>query len=163
MKTKVCVRCDRRKDIDEFTKNVTKKDGRNPACRLCHSKWQKQHYQKNKAYYVAKAAAYALTLKLLVHEAKYKPCADCGKSYPYYVMDLDHRDGDEKSFELSQATTSGRLKVLEEIAKCDPVCSNCHRERTHRRSLVANAGIAQSGRAAASQAEDRGFKSLCPL
>jgi predicted HNH restriction endonuclease len=30
--------------------------------------------------------------------------------------------------------TGARKQILNEIKKCDVVCSNCHRERTHHRS-----------------------------
>ena len=60
-----------------------------------------------------------------------KPCMDCGVKYPHYVMDFDHRDPKEKEFNISAITRSGSLKrIWEEIAKCDLVCSNCHRHRT---------------------------------
>ncbi len=61
------------------------------------------------------------------------PSADCGIQYPYYVMDFDHREGETKVINLASASRMTRPKILEEIAKCDVVCSNCHRERTHRR------------------------------
>ena len=65
-------------------------------------------------------------------EAKDVPCADCGIKYPYYVMQFDHVRG-VKLFNLGN-TNSGIKKVIEEIAKCEVVCANCHMERTHVRS-----------------------------
>lgn len=47
-------------------------------------------------------------------------------------MDLDHRDPLQKRFELSKQKTCSEKRLLEEIAKCDVVCANCHRERTIR-------------------------------
>ncbi len=41
---------------------------------------------------------------------------------------------------------AGRVRfviLLEEVAKCDIVCANCHRERTFQRRK--NAGVAQPG------------------
>jgi hypothetical protein len=70
------------------------------------------------------------------------PCADCGRRYPPCVMEFDHRDPSEKSYLVSQMP--GRVafrRILEEIAKCDIVCANCHRKRTHLRRR--NAGVAQ--------------------
>jgi len=55
---------------------------------------------------------------------------DCGISYPYYVMDLDHRDPKSKHKSVSAMLRYPIEKVVEEVAKCDVVCSNCHRERT---------------------------------
>ncbi len=64
---------------------------------------------------------------------KDKPCMDCGHKYPYYVMDFDHREN--KEYTLARCVVSGHNKqrILKEISKCDLVCSNCHRERTHSR------------------------------
>lgn len=71
-----------------------------------------------------------------------EPCADCGVIYPYWVMQLDHvRERGAKSFTVSLTYTSGRDRrvlctreqLLDEIAKCDIVCANCHAERTHAR------------------------------
>ncbi len=68
----------------------------------------------------------------LIEAAKAKPCADCGKVYPSYVMDFDHLPGFEKRFELGRAVrgTYSIKSIEEEIAKCEVVCANCHRERT---------------------------------
>jgi hypothetical protein len=61
-----------------------------------------------------------------------KPCADCGASYPPYVMDWDHRDKGQKCFGIAAALGSNTPwpAVLLEVAKCDLVCANCHRIRT---------------------------------
>lgn len=70
------------------------------------------------------------------------PCKDCEQYYPYYVMDFDHVKGD-KLRNLASMTTYSWEKVLAEIEKCDLVCSNCHRVRTHKRlSLIG--GIADT-------------------
>ena len=62
------------------------------------------------------------------------PCMDCGVYYPYYVMDYDHVRGEKLDGvgKLSRGA-GGIQRLLEEIAKCDLVCSNCHRKRTYER------------------------------
>lgn len=70
---------------------------------------------------------------------------DCGKIYPPWVMDFDHREGMEKIGSISSLAihnTSSFLNIKKEIEKCDLVCSNCHRDRTHTR-LVKNAAVAK--------------------
>lgn len=65
------------------------------------------------------------------------PCHDCGQTFPICVMEFDHRDASQKRAMLS--VMAGRVRIgtlLEEIAKCDIVCSNCHRERTFRRRSI---------------------------
>lgn len=61
---------------------------------------------------------------------------DCGVKYPPYVMDFDHRDPSEKLLNVSKVGRYGIQSLLDEIEKCDVVCSNCHRERTHQRNLA---------------------------
>lgn len=98
---------------------------------------QKKHYEANKQYYVDKARRQKEVVAEKVRQAKNKPCDDCGVSYPYYVMDFDHRPDEEKSFEVARAyLTRGWSKIEAEIAKCDVVCSNCHRVRTHTRRVA---------------------------
>lgn len=55
---------------------------------------------------------------------------DCGQSYPSYVMDLDHRGDKVRNVARMVSLGLGEATVLAEIAKCDVVCSNCHRLRT---------------------------------
>ena len=72
----------------------------------------------------------------IIKRAKNIPCADCGMHYPSYVMDLDHVRG-KKEFPVGIA--AGKQvsfnRLVAEIAKCEVVCSNCHRERTHSRTV----------------------------
>lgn len=65
--------------------------------------------------------------------AKDVPCADCKARFPYVCMDFDHRPGEEKLFNISQAGTASLEALQAEMAKCDVVCSNCHRIRSARR------------------------------
>ena len=94
--------------------------------------WKRQYYLGHKADYQRRDRVRVARLRHLIRAAKARPCTDCGIEYPYYVMDFDHRGG--KSFNIATAGYKiGRKKLLAEIAKCDVVCSNCHRERTHAR------------------------------
>lgn len=67
--------------------------------------------------------------RAIVIQAKSKSCVDCGRSYPPYVMDFDHRE--DKKFNIASWRSHSLQEILQEIAKCDVVCANCHRERTH--------------------------------
>ena len=73
-------------------------------------------------------------VKGLVRQAKQgRPCLDCGGVFPPEAMDYDHRDHTTKKGDVSKMTRGGPGYVAAEIAKCDLVCSNCHRVRTARR------------------------------
>jgi hypothetical protein len=60
------------------------------------------------------------------------PCADCGQYFPACVMDFDHVLG-VKYKSLSKMMYSSTQSRIAEMAKCELVCSNCHRVRTEQR------------------------------
>lgn len=70
----------------------------------------------------------------ILNDFKYKkPCMDCKTVYPSYIMDLDHRNMEEKLFTIG--TSIGNVSqetLIKEMDKCDIVCANCHRIRTHK-------------------------------
>ena len=72
----------------------------------------------------------------LIRALKDQPCVDCGGVFHYCVMDFDHVKGD-KSFDVSTVVQMRGINVImNEIAKCDVVCANCHRLREWRRNYV---------------------------
>ena len=68
----------------------------------------------------------------MIASFKMAPCADCGGTFDPVCMDFDHRPGVTKRFNVSTIGRHSRSTLLAEIAKCDVVCSNCHRLRTYR-------------------------------
>lgn len=74
-------------------------------------------------------------LKAWMIELKSKPCTDCGNVFPVCCMDFDHREGTKKAYNVGCMFAHHYSKELIEIeiAKCDLVCSNCHRVRTRDR------------------------------
>jgi hypothetical protein len=94
------------------------------------------HYVANKAAYLDRAKNYKKQIKAIVDDLKSQPCQDCKHTYPPICMDFDHRDPMQKKHLVSVLTNQGRIKALrEEVAKCDLVCSNCHRIRTAKQAL----------------------------
>jgi hypothetical protein len=65
----------------------------------------------------------------LIAAAKGKPCTDCGGTFPRCAMEFDHVRG-TKLFALNSPGGRTVASIEAEIAKCDLVCSNCHRIRT---------------------------------
>lgn len=73
---------------------------------------------------------------------KYKTdrgCMDCGIK-DFRILDFDHVPGREPKGDKSPhefARIGRRQLMLQEVAKCDVVCSNCHRIRTYERRIRA--------------------------
>lgn len=62
------------------------------------------------------------------------PCTDCGGYYPHYVMEFDHVRGEKEGHVANMVNRNfSNRKVWAEIEKCELVCANCHRCRTHAR------------------------------
>lgn len=94
---------------------------------------QRRHYIDNKEKYSKRNKTYREKVRDYVRrEKESSPCMDCGIKYPYYVMEFDHLHSKEKT--VSWLASRGTMnQVVEEIKKCDLVCSNCHKKRTWQR------------------------------
>ncbi len=95
---------------------------------------QHRYYQENKDKYRESSRKKNNLIRRKIIEIKEStPCTDCKIQYPHYVMDFDHIKG-EKRFNIGGNKRSLTMKTfLEEIAKCEIVCANCHRHRTFMR------------------------------
>lgn len=93
------------------------------------------HYQRNKEQYILKNKELRTKRLEFVNSLKNKPCTDCGIKYPPYVMEFDHLGNEKKFKEISVMVrqTYSEERILNEIKKCELVCSNCHRQRTYDR------------------------------
>lgn len=129
---KYCNSCKLAKPIESFPKNKTKRDGLAHNCKSCKKIQQANWYNKHKVEHAAKVRLREEKIKQLIIEEKSKPCADCGHSYPHFVMDFDHLDNKKFSISGSQKRYSFD-RIKEEISKCELVCANCHRIRTQGR------------------------------
>jgi len=87
--------------------------------------------------YLARKRAHWRASAKMLDLLKDVPCVDCGRRFPPCVMQFDHRDPATKTYEVTRIITRARSVILAEIAKCDIVCTNCHRDRTHRRRTAA--------------------------
>jgi len=80
-------------------------------------KKQKEHRQRNRQ----KVFEYLST----------HSCVDCAETHPA-TLDFDHVRG-EKSWCVGRAVSGSHRswdRILEEIAKCEVRCANCHRKKT---------------------------------
>jgi hypothetical protein len=122
------------------------------VCANCHAVRTYEWVRANKAtlgWFTAGVSpridekrAYSKAHTELLAKLREVPCLDCRRRFPFYVMQFDHRDGTKKRYTVSQMISrAGTKTILAEVAKCDIVCANCHRDRTYRRRL-GPAGVA---------------------
>jgi hypothetical protein len=60
-------------------------------------------------------------------------CVDCGYREHPAALHFDHRPGTKKKFNLALGWSRSWQTILDEIAKCDIRCANCHHVKTHER------------------------------
>ena len=131
-----CARCKQQKLDDEFAWRNRAKGTRQNYCRPCRKEIDQEYWQKHKdrigPVKNRRRKRWNADRVEWIYEYKKKPCTDCGVQYDPWVMDFDHlRD---KKFDVSTAAQNlSKEVVLAEIEKCEVVCANCHRQRTHKR------------------------------
>lgn len=98
--------------------------------RLYQARW----YKKNKKLQMSRTVERRKRIRKSINNLKSrKPCKDCKKYYPAVCMDFDHVKG-KKLFTISTHYANVSIRDLKnEIKKCELVCSNCHRIRTHKK------------------------------
>ena len=132
-----CYVCGLTKPAEQFNWRRRRIGQRDSHCRSCRAVYRHEHYSRNKQRYIdeARERKQRLTLERTRYLFAYfdtHPCTDCGESDPA-VLEFDHlRD---KAFNIGGALPYRNWQsILDEIAKCEVVCANCHRRRTARRA-----------------------------
>jgi hypothetical protein len=107
----VCVNCHRLRTRDAWRRRVTRTPSTAPSQVAKAKRWKEQ--------------------AALLAQLRRVPCADCGVRYDTCAMDFDHRDPATKRYTVSRMICrASTAAILDEAAKCDIVCANCHRLRT---------------------------------
>ncbi len=125
-----CGRCKKQLPVSAFARYG---NGYQAYCRECQREYDAAWYRANRSKRRAKVRADRATYIAWLDSLKEgKPCADCGRTYPPYVMEWDHLPGAAKTFVLADTRRAAHSKkrVLAELENCELVCANCHRERT---------------------------------
>lgn len=141
MHIKKCSKCFKNLSLTDFyfRKRGPRAGKYYEKCKDCMKIRGRNYYHLNhdrqlKLALIRRHRAYVEKREFIV-KTKDKPCADCRKRYPFYVMDFDHRDYHIKTKEVSYMFTRNWSldKIKIEADKCDIVCANCHRIRTYQR------------------------------
>jgi hypothetical protein len=106
-----------------------------PFCRQCQHAWNRAHYARNKATYIANAHRnsardFGDNLDRLIDYLAEHACVDCGER-DILVLEFDHRERTLKPLAVANMLRNHSwAEIAREVAKCDVRCANCHRRRT---------------------------------
>jgi hypothetical protein len=92
----------------------------------CQRRW----YERNRASVIAHNKENARLKRQWLSDYKKKlKCKYCPENH-IACLDFHHRDASQKEINISRARTIGWSieRIKKEIAKCDVICSNCHRK-----------------------------------
>ena len=111
---KTCKTCGEEKSIKDFYSNGCQKNGKRkhkPNCRPCEQEIRiKKHWSK--------------IVSILGHLC----CSICGYDNNLSALEFHHRDPRSKEFRISGIKEASMTVLRKELAKCDILCANCHRE-----------------------------------
>lgn len=120
---------------EAFTKAKVSKDGYFTYCKTCNRARQKRYRDNNPEVYAQRTKVARQNRQRWFIQQRMAPCTDCGIQYHHSAMQFDHLPSFKKNIEIWEIIAKGwaKSRVLEELAKCELVCANCHALRTHRR------------------------------
>lgn len=109
---------------------------RSAMCKPHHREYTRQHYLDNKQAYLDKATRNRIATRernrgTIVTYLRANGCVDCGND-DIEVLQFDHRNREDKFANIAEMMSGSHIALLNEIAKCDVRCANCHVKRTRR-------------------------------
>lgn len=133
---KICSTCNISKPLKDFYKKKSNSDGYDNNCKECKRNYDKAYYAKRYSDTEMVEKRKRLKQDIALRNRKFiydylstHPCVSCGESDPI-VLEFDHIDMLDKSFNISDSTDHSIASIKAEIAKCRVLCANCHRRRT---------------------------------
>jgi len=123
----ICPTCKIDKTLTEFSKNKSKKNGRNVVCKSCKKIYQSEWYEQNKILQRSKVNNRRRDLKNWLKN--FKSTLHCSECPEDHISCLQfHHTTDNKEVSVADAIKHGWSKdrILGEIEKCVVLCANCH-------------------------------------
>lgn len=132
----LCSKCLREKSVVDFSFRDRKRGVLHKMCKLCHTKYRRQHYLQHREKYIKKASRWNRKQRDVLREYIFKKlmesaCIDCGEK-DIVVLDFDHISGKRLGISLMFRNRYSVAAIKEEMQKCVIRCANCHRRKTAR-------------------------------
>lgn len=127
---RTCAKCGESKPAGEFHRSRT---GQFTYCAACRRAYDRRYYaERGRSARLARVRAWRAAQRAWMDSLKEgRACADCGETFPTCAMHWDHLPGHAKFADISvMVTRFSRAMILDELAKCELVCANCHVLRT---------------------------------
>ena len=126
---KMCARCQQEKELSDFRKDKSRKDGVMSSCKQCMRQFYRSQYtiaygdkyavanKERRANQAAMLKEYKSKLKCLLCEERESIC-----------LEFHHTDPTTKEFGVGASMGRNWETIVQEIEKCVCLCSNCHKK-----------------------------------
>lgn len=91
-------------------------------CRDCRQAYDRERYAKRRNQWI---------------NSKGASCVTCGR---IDNLEFDHRDTQEKSYDISKLWTKPQSVIIAELDKCDLLCADCHKTKSAEEHSVEHGG-----------------------
>jgi protein-arginine kinase activator protein McsA len=133
---KICSKCKIEKNLYEFTKNKTTKDGYTRYCKPCKKIADKKWFNENPSIWKKGNSKRNEKIKEIIFDFRDYlggKCEKCGENRKH-LLDFHHKNPTLKEEIISNIlvyygySEKSIKKAKEEVDKCILLCSNCHRD-----------------------------------
>jgi hypothetical protein len=112
-----------------------------PYCRKCTRAYNKRYYKTHKAdhngrRHLNNTRRRKELSEIVTAKKHFVPCTDCRVPYPHWQMQFDHLRDKHMDISSMVLRAYSLQRILDEIAKCEIVCANCHADRTYKRRHI---------------------------
>jgi hypothetical protein len=125
---KTCSDCKQEKQLNDYTFDKSR-NRHLSICKKCTAIRTEAYRQTHKDKWRIDNKKHSEKRSKVINEWKSKGCVKCGDTRSY-VIDAHHIDPTQKQFSVG-TTVRGIKPTQQELDKCIPLCSNCHREFHH--------------------------------
>ena len=128
---KQCNKCKQIKDLSDFFKNKSKKDGYQGHCKVCSNNAAKKTYKINSSSRLKtdlrnkNRRKYMQGIINSIKEGTF--CSICNES-DISCLDFHHLNSNIKEIAPTNLVNYGLESLIKELNKCIVLCSNCHRK-----------------------------------
>jgi hypothetical protein len=129
---KRCTKCGVERALEEFPRRGKR---RGSWCRECVRVHDRESYRTNqerrRRVAETRTRPHEAIICYLRDFLLEHPCVDCGETDPV-VLEFDHVRGTKIAAVSALARNASIKTVVDEVAKCEVRCGNCHRRKTAR-------------------------------
>lgn len=94
-------------------------------CKICNKEFKQLQLRKRTRCNACNTKIRRYRNKLKAIELLGGKCVKCGFDNPA-ALEFHHKNPDEKSFGIGNVANKAWFSIVEEIKKCELLCSNCH-------------------------------------